>query len=91
MLIAGNPPTGRDIQNPRSRNLLQLNKSTPPQNGTNYTNRVGVLLFGCSKFRERGFWISPPLGDFLRQYTHGIHEYRSSPDNVAAVDKSELS
>ena len=28
-LIAGYPPRGGDIQNPRSRNLLQPNKSTP--------------------------------------------------------------
>ena len=33
----------------------------PPQNGT---KRVRVLLFGWSKFRERGFWTSPPVGGF---------------------------
>ena len=51
-LIAGYPPTGGDIQNPRSRNLLQPNKSTPtvtPRRGARLVRGglgVGGLAMG---------------------------------------------
>ena len=36
----------------------------PPTPNVLYRFGVGVPLFGGPKFRERGFWISPPVGGY---------------------------
>ena len=63
----------RFISKPKEFDRLQLDRRK---------SGVGVLLFGCSKFRARGFWTSPPWGDFLRLKLSEatVHEHvRASP------------
>ena len=66
-LIAGYPPTRGDTKT-RVHDIWVRKIRVPPP--SLYRFGVGVPLFCGPKFRERGFWISPPVGGYPAIKSH---------------------